>query len=77
MAPLSAKNWCTWEKFEDLSAKTFSFLIGDVIKSGLSEVCHNVTRGTEVDGLRQQECRSSSLLPQSWIQQMLFKCFQQ
>ena len=37
------------EKFEDIVAKICHFVISDVIKTGLSAVCRDVTRGTEVD----------------------------
>ena len=38
------------EKFEDLVDKICCFVISDVIKTGLSAVCCDVTRGMEVDG---------------------------
>ena len=49
MALLLASNGCIGEKFEDLVAKICSFVISDVIKSGLLAVRHDVTRGTELD----------------------------
>ena len=50
MALLVASNGCMGEKFEDLVAKICHFVISDVIKTGLSAVRCDVTRGTEVDG---------------------------
>ena len=47
MALLVASNGCMGE---DLVAKICRFVINDVIKTGLSAVCRDVTRGTEVDG---------------------------
>ena len=47
---LSCKQWLHGEKFEDLVAKIYRYVISDVIKTGLSAVRHDVTRGTEVDG---------------------------
>ena len=47
---LSASNGCMGEKFEDLVAKICRYVISDVIKTGLSAVRRDVTRGTEVDG---------------------------
>ena len=52
MAHLVACNGCMGEKFEDLVAKICRFVISDVIKTGLSAVRRDVTRGTEVDGCR-------------------------
>ena len=49
MALLVASNGCMGEKIEDLVAKICSFVISDVIKSGLLAVRRDVTRGTEVD----------------------------
>ena len=50
MALIVASNGCIGEKFEDLVVKICRFIISDVIKTGLSAVCYDVTRGTEVDG---------------------------
>ena len=50
MALLVASNGCMGEKIEDLVAKTCHFVISDVIKTGLSAVSRDITRGTEVDG---------------------------
>ena len=50
MALLVASNGCMGEKFEDLVAKIFRYVISDVIKTGVSAVCRDVTRGTEIDG---------------------------
>ena len=50
MALLVASNVCVGEKFEDLVTKFCHFVISDVIKTGLSAVRRDVTRGTEVDG---------------------------
>ena len=47
---LSCEQWLHGEKFEDLVAKICRFVISDVIKTGLSPVRRDVTRGTEVDG---------------------------
>ena len=47
---LSCKQWLYEEKIEDLVAKICHFVISDVIKTGLSAVHCDVTRGTEVDG---------------------------
>ena len=49
MRLLVANNVCVGEKFEDLSTIFCHFVISDVIKTGLSAVCCDVTRGTEVD----------------------------
>ena len=38
------------EQFEDLVAKICRFVISDIIKTELSAVRRDVTRGTEVDG---------------------------
>ena len=50
MALLVASNGCMGEKFEDLVAKICRFVISDIVKTGLSAVHHDVTRGTEVVG---------------------------
>ena len=50
MALLGASNDCMGEKIEDEVAKICRIVISDVIKTGLSAVCRDVTRGTEVDG---------------------------
>ena len=50
MALLVASNGCMGEKIEDKVAKICHIVISDVIKTGLSAVCRDVTRGTEVDG---------------------------
>ena len=50
MTLLVASNGCMGEIFEDLVAKICCYVISDVIKTGLSAVHHDVTRGTEVDG---------------------------
>ena len=50
MAFLVASIGCMGEKIEDLVAKICRFVISDVIKTGLSAVRRDVTRGTEVDG---------------------------
>ena len=50
MALLVTSNGCMGEKFEDLVAKICSFVIHNVIKTGLLAVRCDVTRGTEVDG---------------------------
>ena len=50
MGLLVANNVCVGEKFEDLVTKFCHFVISDVIKTGLSAVRRDVTRGTEVDG---------------------------
>ena len=50
MALLVASNGCMGEKFENLVAKLCHCVISDVIITGLSAVCRDVTRGTEVDG---------------------------
>ena len=47
---LSCKQWLHGEKFEDIVAKICRFVISDVIKTRLSAVCRDVTRGTEVHG---------------------------
>ena len=62
MALLVASNGCIGEKFEDLVAKICRFVISDVIKTGLSAVRHDITRGTEVDGCRHRQHRRSYLL---------------
>ena len=49
MALLVASNGCMGKKIEDIVAKICRFVISDVIKTGLSEVRRDVTRGTEVD----------------------------
>ena len=50
MALLVASNGCMGKKFEDLVAKICRYVISDVIKTGLSAVCRDVIRGTQVDG---------------------------
>ena len=50
MVLLVASNGCMGEKFKHLVANICHFVIRDVIKTGLSAVRHDVTRGTEVDG---------------------------
>ena len=50
MAFLVASNGCVGEKFEDLVTKICHFVISDIIKTGLSAVCCDVTRGTAIDG---------------------------
>ena len=50
MALLVASNGCMGEKIEDLVAKICRFVISDIIKTGLTAVCRDVTRGTKVDG---------------------------
>ena len=50
MALLVASNGCVGEKIKDLVAKICCYVISDVIKTGLSAVRRDVTRGTEVDG---------------------------
>ena len=50
MALLVASNSCMGEKFDDLGTKICHFVISDVIKTGLSAVRRDITRGTEVDG---------------------------
>ena len=50
MALLVASNGCMGKKFEDLVAKICHYIITDVIKTGLSAVCRDVTRRREVDG---------------------------
>ena len=50
MALLVASNGCMGEKFEDLVAKICRYIISDIIKTGLSAVRCDVTKGTEVDG---------------------------
>ena len=50
MSLLVASNCCMGEKFEDLVAKICHYVISDVIKTGLSAVRRDVTKGTEVDG---------------------------
>ena len=62
MALLVASNACMGENFEDLVAKICRFVISDVIKTGLSAVRRDVTRGTEVDGCRHRQLRRLSLL---------------
>ena len=67
MALLVASNGCMGEKFEDLVAKICRFVISDVIKTGLSAVRRDVTRGTEVDGCRHRKRRRSSLLRRFFV----------
>ena len=50
MAVLVASNGCMGEKIEDYVAKTCHFVISNIIKTGLSPVRRDVTRGMEVDG---------------------------
>ena len=50
MALLVASNGCMGEKIEDKVAKICHIVISDVIKTGLSAVRCDVTKGTEVDG---------------------------
>ena len=50
MALLVTNNVCMGETFEDLVTKFCHFLISDFIKTVLSAVSHDITRGTEVDG---------------------------
>ena len=50
MALLVATNGWMGEKFEDLVAKICRFVISDIVKTGLSAVHRDVTRGTEVVG---------------------------
>ena len=50
MALLAASNGCMGKKFKDLVAKICRYVISDAIKTGLSAVRRDVTRGTEVDG---------------------------
>ena len=50
MALLVASNGCMGEKIEDKVAKICHIVISDVIKTGLSAVCCDVTKGMEVDG---------------------------
>ena len=50
MALLLASNGCMGEKIEDLVANICHCVISDVIKTGLSAVRCDVTRGTKVDG---------------------------
>ena len=50
MALLVASNGCTGEQFKDLVAIICRYVISDVIKTGLSAVCCDVTRGLQVDG---------------------------
>ena len=50
MALLVASNGCMGEKLEDLVANICHFVISHVIKTGLSAVRRDDTRGTEVDG---------------------------
>ena len=50
MALLVVSNGCVGERIEDLVAKICRYVISDVIKTGLSAVRRDVTRGTEVDG---------------------------
>ena len=52
MALLVASNACMGESFEDLVAKICRSVISDVIKTGVSAVRRDVTRGTEVDDCR-------------------------
>ena len=59
MALLVASNGCMGEKFEDLVAKICPFVISEVIETGLSAVCRDVTRGMEVDGCRHRKRRRS------------------
>ena len=47
MALLVASNGCMGRKFEDLVAKICRFVISDVIKTGLSAVRRDVTRGID------------------------------
>ena len=47
---LSCKQWLHGGENQGLIAKICRFVISDVIKTGLSAVRHDVTRGTEVDG---------------------------
>ena len=49
MVLLVASNGCMGEKVADLVAKICRYVISDVIKTGLSAVRRDVTRGTEVD----------------------------
>ena len=49
MALLVASNGCMGEKIEDKVAKICHIVISDVIKTGLSAVHCDVTKGTEVD----------------------------
>ena len=51
-ALLVASNGCMGEKFEDLVAKICHYVISDIIKTGLSAVRRDVTRGMKVDGCR-------------------------
>ena len=55
MAILVAKKRLYGEKFEDLVAKICHFVINDIMRNGLLGVCHNITRGMEVDGRRQRD----------------------
>ena len=55
MAILVVKDGCKGEKFKDLVAKICHFVISDVIRNRFSGICHDVTKGTEVDGRRQRE----------------------
>ena len=50
MALLVASNCCMGKKLEDLVAKICRYVISDVIKTGLSAVPCDITRGMEVDG---------------------------
>ena len=47
---VSCEQWLHGGKFEDLVAKICRFVISDIIKTELSAVRRDVTRGTEVDG---------------------------
>ena len=45
MALLVASNGCMGENIEDVVAKIYHFVISDVIKTGLSAIRRDVTRG--------------------------------
>ena len=50
MALLVASNGCMGEKIEDTVATVCHIVISDIIKTGLSAVRRDVTKGMEVDG---------------------------
>ena len=67
MALLVASNGCMGEKFENLVVKICRFVNSDVIKTGLSAVRRDVTRGTEVDGCGHRQRKRSSLLRRFFV----------